>query len=165
MNQETTSINSEGIFEPFHFSRVPWEEFSCGKRFDIRYQHLSQFGGGTQISVSMEVLPPGKQANQAHFHLLEEEHVFILEGRLMLSLGSSSYELSEGHYVCFPAGQRVAHALINHTNAPCRYLVFGNPHPHDVVLYPETGRVRVKVMGESYRQSATMEYWEEVNAD
>ncbi len=110
----------------------------------------------------MEVLPPGKQANQSHYHLLEEEHVFIIEGSLTLRLGTKSYELSSGHYVCFPAGQKVGHALINHTSQPCRYLVLGNTQAHDVAVFPETGRVSVKLMGEGYHRSVTMEDWEGV---
>ena len=165
MNEETSSVNAEGIFEPFHISRVPWEEVLRGKRFGMRYQYLGRFGGGSQISVAMEVLPSGRQANQAHFHMLEEEHVFVLEGSLTLRLGAKSYEMSAGHYACFPAGQKVGHALINQTSEPCRYLVLGNPHPHDVAVHTDTGRVSVKLAGESYRKSATMEYWEGVDVD
>ena len=165
LNDEPSSANAEGIFEPFEIDHVPWQTFFRGARYGMRYQHLSSFGGGSQISVSMEVLPPGRQANQAHYHLLEEEHVFILEGRLTLRLGSKSHEMRAGHYVCFPAGQKVAHALINHTAEPCRYLVLGNPHPHDVAVHTETGRISVKLASEGYRQSATLEYWEGVDVD
>jgi uncharacterized cupin superfamily protein len=165
MGKTTTSANSEGVFEPFHIDWVPWEEFARGERFGMRFQHLSSFGGGSQISVAMEVLPPGKQANQSHYHMLEEEHVFIIEGSLTLKLGAKAYELSPGHYVCFPAGQKVAHSLINHTSEPCRYLIFGNPQANDVAVFPDTGRVSVKLTGESYRKSASMDYWEGVDAE
>jgi uncharacterized cupin superfamily protein len=111
----------------------------------------------------MEILPPGKQANQFHYHLLEEEHVFVLEGSLTLRLGEKTHVMSAGHYVCFPAGQKVGHALINHTDAPCRYLVLGNPQPHDVVVFPDTGRVSVKLMGEGYRKTETLGYWDGVD--
>lgn len=157
-----TSANAEGVFEPFHINRVPWEEFSRGERFGMRYQHLSSFGGGSQISVSMEILPPGKQANQSHYHMLEEEHVFVIEGSLTLTLGAGTYELSAGHYVCFPAGQRVGHSLFNHTREPCRYLVLGNPQPHEVAVFPESGRVEAKLTGEGYRKSA-VEYWDGID--
>lgn len=113
----------------------------------------------------MEVLPAGKQANQAHYHMLEEEHVFILEGSLTVRLGETSHEVSAGCYVCFPAGQKVAHSLVNHTAEPCRYLVFGNPQPHDVAVFPETGRVNVKLTDESYRTSPTLNYWDGVEVD
>ena len=163
MSEKTTSADADGVFEPFQISRVPWEEFFRGERFGMRFQHLSSFGGGSQISVASEELPPGKQANQSHFHMLEEEHVFVIEGSLTLSLGAKTYELSAGHYVCFPAGQRVGHSLFNHTSAPCRYLVFGNPQPHDVVVFPDSGRVSVRLTGESYRKASTMDYWEGVS--
>ncbi|MBS0448414.1 MAG: cupin domain-containing protein [Proteobacteria bacterium] len=161
---EPTSINANGVYEPFDIERVPWAEFSHGNRYGMRYQHLSSYGGGTQISVSMEVLPPGRQANQAHYHLLEEEHVYVLEGSLTLRLGDRSYPMSAGQYVCFPAGQKVGHALVNETDAPCRYLVFGNPHPHEVVMFTDTGRVGVKLTGTGYRGSATVGYWDDVDA-
>lgn len=164
MNNTTTSRNAEGAFEPFRIDQVPCEEFTRGERFGLRFQHLSSFGGGSQISVAMEVLPPGRQANQSHYHMLEEEHVFIIEGGLTLRLGAKSYVLSSGHYVCFSAGQKVAHALINHTSQPCRYLILGNPQAHDVAVFPDTGRVSVKLMEEGYRKAATMEYWEDVDA-
>ena len=118
-----------------------------------------------QISVSMEVLPPGKQANQAHYHLLEEEHIFILDGALTVRIGDKSYEVTAGFYMCFPAGQKHAHSLVNHTTEPCRYLVLGNPHKHDVAVFPETGRVNVKLAGASYRTSPTLDYWEGVDMD
>jgi uncharacterized cupin superfamily protein len=165
LDREASSVNAEGIFEPFDIGRVPWQEFFRGTRYGMRYQHLSRFGGGSQISVAMEVLPPGRQANQAYFHMLEEEHVFVLEGSLTLRLGAKSYPMRAGNYVCFPAGQKVAHALINHTTEPCRYLVLGNPHPHEVAVFPDSGRVQVKLTGESYRKSSTMEYWDGADVD
>ena len=166
-NEKPNSANADGVFEPFAIQSVPWETFSRGERFDMRFQHLSSFGGGTQISVSMEVLPPGRQASasQAHFHMLEEEHVLVLEGSLTLRLGESSYDMPAGRYVCFPAGQRAGHALISRTDHSCRYLVFGNPQPHDVAVFPDTGRVGVKLMGEGYRQAQSMAYCDGVDGD
>lgn len=81
----------------------------------MRFQHLSSFGGGTQISVANGILDPGRQANQTHYHLLEEEHVLVLEGALTLQLGDRKFIMRAGDYACFPAGQRVGHALFNHT--------------------------------------------------
>lgn len=163
MTDKPSSRNADGVFEPFPIDRVPWEEFSRGRRFGMRFQHLSSFGGGRQISISNEILDPGRQANPLHYHMLEEEHVFVLEGSLTVRLGDKSHVLAAGHYACFPAGQKVGHALINHTAEPCRYLVIGNPQPGEVAVFPETGRVEVKLMGQDYRDSATLGYWEGVD--
>lgn len=160
MSDEPTSINADGIYEPFATHRVPWVQHRQGERFGMDYQHLSSFGGGTQISVSMEVLPPGKQANAAHYHMLEEEHVLLLEGSLTLRLGAKAYLMTAGDYVCFPAGQRAGHALINHTDTPCRYLVLGAPDPNDVAVHTDSGRVSVKLMGTGYAEKSAMAYWD-----
>jgi uncharacterized cupin superfamily protein len=138
----------------------PWVEFSHGERFGMKFQVLSEYGGASQITVCMEILAPGHQANPQHYHMLEEEHVFVLEGCMTVRLGEKSYEVKAGHYVCFPAGQKLGHALFNHTTGPCRYLILGNPQPHDVMVYTESGRVAVKLTGEGYRKSQTMDYWE-----
>jgi len=159
-----SSADAEGVFEPFPITEVPWEEFSHGQRFGMRFQHLSSYGGGTQIGIANEILAPGKQANPLHYHMLEEEHVFVLEGSLTVRLGEKTHVLSAGHYVCFPAGQKVGHALFNHTSQPCRYLIIGNTHPHEVAVFPETGRVDVKLMRQGYRGSATMDYWDGIDA-
>lgn len=160
MGNRNSSANAEGVFEPFSIDEVPWQEFSYGKRFHMKFQLLGKFGGGSQISVAMEILPPGKQADQPHYHLLEEEHVFVLECSMIVRLGDHSHVAGPGAYACFPAGQKVAHALYNHTQADCRYLIFGNPHKHDAAVFPETGRVHVRLTGESYHATPTMDYWE-----
>ena len=164
MSDRKNAVNAEGIAEPFPIDVVPWEESSHGDRFGMKFQVLSEYAGAKQITVCMEVLAPGKQANQQHYHLLEEEHVFVLEGAMTVRLGDESHEVAAGHYVCFPAGQKVGHALINHTAQPCRYLILGSPHPHDVAVFTETGRVSVKLTGEGYRKSETLEYWEGVHS-
>ena len=161
MSDIKTSANADGVFEPFPITAVPWQEFFHGERYGMRFQVLSDFGGGSQITVANEILPPGRQANQLHYHLLEEEHVLVLEGSMTVRLGDARHVVHAGHYVCFPAGQKVGHALVNHTDAPCRYLVLGNPQKHDVAIFPETGRVGVKLTGEGYH-GTPMGYWDGV---
>ena len=162
MNTRPSAVNAQGIAEPFHIDEVPWEEFGHGVRFGMKYQVLSAFAGATQITVCNEILPPGNQANQAHYHLLEEEHLLVLEGHMTVQLGAAKHEVGPGSYVCFPAGQRVPHSLFNHTDLPCRYLILGNVQQHDVMVYPDTARVHVKLTQASYRMAPTLTYWEGV---
>ena len=160
MNEQPTSENADGLFEPFSLEQVPWEEYSHGERFGVSFRSIGDYGGGTRVGVSMEVLSPGKQAYPMHLHMLEEEHLLILEGKATLRLGERSFELSAGSCACFHAGQKAAHALINASDEPCRYLIIGERNPHDVVVFTDSGRVSVRLMGEGYRKAATMDYWE-----
>lgn len=100
-----------------------------------------------------------------HWHHLEEEHLLVLDGRATLRLGERCYEIGPGDYVCFPAGQQAGHALINHGAMPCRFVIIGERNPHDVIVYPDSGKVKVRLTGEDYRASATVDYWEGEAAD
>lgn len=114
MPENKNSKNADGIYEPFATKQVPWEDFNRGK-FGMRYRQLGEYGGGSKLGVCLEILEPGKQANQAHYHLLEEEHIYVLEGELTVQIGEKVFTVSADHYVCFPAGQTEAHAISNHT--------------------------------------------------
>lgn len=160
MNDKPSSANGDGIFEPFNPEDAPWEEFSKGSRFGVRFRQLGDYGGGTHIGVGMEELEPGKQAYPAHYHMLEEEHLMVLSGSLTLRLGDNKFEMKAGDYVCFPAGQKVGHALINDSDELCRYLMIGERNNNEVVHYTDTGRVGVRLTGDGYRASETVEYWE-----
>ena len=154
-----SSRNAEGVFEPFATDEVSWQDFSHGKRFGLRFKRLTNFGGGSHVGVSLEELPPGKQACPCHYHMLEEEHLYVLAGQATLRLGPKRYTLKPGDFVCFPAGQKAGHCLINETVEPFRFIMIGERNPNEVCVYPDSGRVAVDALGEGYRVTE-MDYWE-----
>ena len=83
------SRNADGVYEPFTAREAPQEELFRG-RFGSRWQVLSQFGGGSHVGVILEELPPGMQSNRVHSPMLEEEHVFVLDGTMTVRLGGKS---------------------------------------------------------------------------
>ena len=157
-----TTKNKHGAFEPFHIDNVPWEEFTHG-RFGMRYKPLGDFAGASKLGVCWEELAPGQQANQSHYHYLEEEHLLVLSGELTLQLNDCAYSLTEGYYVCFPAGQTVGHSIRNDSSEVCRYLVFSSRDPNDVMVYPDGDKIKVKATGEIYQKSHTLNYWDNIN--
>jgi len=155
-----TPVNDEGAYEPFKVDDVPWTEHSHGDRYGTRYRELGEFGGCSHVGVSIEEIAPGRQNYPFHYHMLEEEQLRVLAGTATLRLGGHDYELAPGSYAVFPAGQKAGHAVINTGDDPFRYLIIGERDDREVVVYPDFGRVGVRLMGEGYRTSATMEYWE-----
>ena len=106
------------------------------------------------------VLAPGRQAYVAHYHLLEEEQLLVLEGRPTLRLGERRIPMEPGSYVVFPAGQKAGHALVNETDEPVRYLIIGERNPNEVTVHTDTGRVGVRLVGEGYRMGDSVDYWD-----
>jgi len=158
--KKTSSKNEEGIYEPFSIDDVSWDSYSHGERFGSRYAQLAQFGGASHVGVCLEELAPGKQACPNHYHHLEEEQLMMLVGSCTLRLGDKTFVLHKGSYVVFPAGQKAGHSLFNHTSEVCRYLVIGERNPHDVIIYPDSNRVSVRLTDEGYNKAATMAYWD-----
>lgn len=90
---------------------------------------------------------PGRQSSPAHYHVFEEEHVYILEGALTLRLGAQRHAMRAGDYACFPAGQAAGHCLVNEGGAPCRYVIVGERNPNEVAVYTDSNKVLVRALG------------------
>ena len=148
MAQDGSSVNSDGIFEPFSSAAVPWSEWHGSGGEIARFRLLGKYGGGASVGVTVDELPPGRYSNQLHYHLTEEEHIWILSGAATLYLGARSYVMTVGDYCCFPAGQKAGHHLFNHTETLCTFLTIGENKPDDVYFYPQTKTARIKKTGE-----------------
>jgi uncharacterized cupin superfamily protein len=142
----------------------PWGEAQT--RFAGRSRHLTkEWGDDYHVGVVIEELLPGQQSCPAHYHLHEEEHVWMLEGSLTLRLGDRTYQMNAGDYVCFPAGQRAGHCLVNHTDKPCRDLLIGERNPNEVAVYTDSNKVLVRALKEIYDKSATKRYLDGEDVD
>ena len=109
-------VGDDGIRQPFSVEDVPWEEYSHGERFATRFRQLGEYGGCSHVGVCMEEVAPGRQTYPAHYHMLEEEHLLVLEGHPTLRLGEQTHDLGPGSYVCFPAGQKAGHTEVAERN-------------------------------------------------
>jgi uncharacterized cupin superfamily protein len=140
-----TSLSNEGFFEPFSIDEVPWRRL----RGSTAFKRLGRYGGGSQVGVGLDVLKPGRFSNRFHYHMREEEHIFILKGSATLILGDRKYIMKERDYCCFPAGQRAGHHLFNHTKADCVFMTIGDSKPNDIACFPKSGNARLRASGKS----------------
>lgn len=152
---------------PIAVESVPWQEWSEGVRFGSRFRTLSDTRGtGTRIGIAIEELPPGKQSCPLHYHVLEEEHILVLEGEMTLRLGDESLPLKAGDYVCFPAGRAEGHCLVNAGEKPCTFVVIGDNNPNEVCVYPDSNKVMVRALDRAtFRDGARTTYWDGEKAD
>ena len=59
---------------------VPVEEIRGGEVSHMLYQRLGKASGGAQLGCSVVELPPGKRSWPYHYHLGNEEAVYVLDG-------------------------------------------------------------------------------------
>jgi uncharacterized cupin superfamily protein len=103
--------------------------------------------GGARLGVSMSRLTKGHTTCPFHHHLREDEAFFVLSGRGVLRYGDTLRDLVPGDCVACPAGTGLGHQIANPYDEDLVYLAMGVNDPHEVCVYPDTGKVMVRGLG------------------
>jgi uncharacterized cupin superfamily protein len=101
------------------------------------WRRLGDHFGLTQFGVVQSTLNPGAQAGLRHWHSLEEEFIFVLQGELCLVVNDGEHLLGAGMCVGFKAGDRNAHLLVNRSQSVAHYLIIGSRVSGDMCFYPD----------------------------
>jgi len=109
---------------------------------------LGDAAGLSQFGVNLMRLPPGNWSSQRHWHALEDEFVWVLEGEVVLVTDEGETTLRPGECAGFPAGAPNGHQLQNRSDRDAVVLEVGSRRPSeevcdypdiDLVLKPEVG--------------------------
>src|SRR6478609_5907225 len=120
-----TEKRGSGYPEPFR-SRM-------GDRVKRR---LGDACGLTKFGVNLVTLAVGGQSALRHWHSLEDEFVYVLDGEVVLVTDAGEQTLRAGDCAGYPAGKADAHHFVNRSGAPARYLEVGNREEADTAHYP-----------------------------
>lgn len=145
---------------PINRNDVAWETSENNGAVAMRWKHLTRAGGGPPYKVAfvIEILMPNQKSAAAHWHTLEEEHVYIIEGTLTVRVGDAHHIMIAGDYIRFPAGEPTEHVLFNHSDAPCKYILVGEKNDHDVCYYPDSNKVQIRATREMFHRDDTRDY-------
>jgi uncharacterized cupin superfamily protein len=121
------------------------EQYGAAER--LRY---SDAGGLTQFGAHVETLEPGSRASNSHWHEEEDEFLYVISGEATVIEEDGAHPLGPGDAACWPAGTANAHQVVNRSDAPCTYLIFGTRMSHETIHYPDLGRVGY-IEGETWR--------------
>jgi uncharacterized cupin superfamily protein len=143
------SVNQIGYGRPMpvDFTQPSWES----DKFPGR--HVAPVGaqaGAEELAANVFELDAGAVGSPLHVHHANEELLLVLAGTPSLRGPAGTELLSAGAVVAFPRGQSGAHSLVNHSDAPVRYIVVSTTNRPDVVEYPDTGTTLV-VLAEQRR--------------
>jgi uncharacterized cupin superfamily protein len=93
--------------------------------------------GLTHFGVNLTRLDPGAYSALRHWHALEDEFIYVLEGELTLVTDDGEQTLTPGMAAGFPAGKPNGHHLHNCGTTSAVYLEVGDRRPGDEVIYPD----------------------------
>ena len=118
------------------------EQIDKDPRFRATRRGLGRAAGGVQIGASHYRIPAGKTAWPAHYHVSNEEAVYILSGQGRLRMGDAHYPVREGDWIAMPTGP-VAHQLHNDGPDDLVYLCISTQSSTDITVYPDSGKIGV----------------------
>jgi len=100
-------------------------------------QALGDAAGLTQFGVRLTRLPKGSGTSQRHWHLTEDEFIYVLEGEVTLTTNAGEEILRPGEAAGFPAGVADGHCLTNKADADAVLLEIGSRAHSDLIEYPD----------------------------
>lgn len=100
---------------------------------------LGDAGGLTQFGVNLLTLAPGTWSAQRHWHVEEDEFIFIVSGEVVLVDDQGEHSLKAGDCAAFKANEANGHHLVNKSNGPTTILEIGTrtPGDQDMCYYPD----------------------------
>jgi uncharacterized cupin superfamily protein len=97
---------------------------------------LGDIFGLANFGVNLTHLDPGAASALYHWHSVQDEFVFVLEGIATVVVGDEEFQLSPGDCIGFRAGTEIGHQILNRTDEPVAYLEIGDRLPGDSGKYP-----------------------------
>jgi uncharacterized cupin superfamily protein len=118
--------------------------------------------GEGKLSVNFYTLQPGKSNYPYHQHTGNEEVFYIISGTAALKTPKGDIEVSEGDVIVMPPNDNGAHMLTNNSNEPLNYLDVHTVVSPEVVIYPNTGKVRIMTgdLQKSFKIESEVNYLE-----
>jgi uncharacterized cupin superfamily protein len=86
---------------------------------------LGDVFGLDQFGVNLATLAPGSWSSQRHWHVNEDEFVYVVEGQLTLCDDDGEHLMTPGMCAGFKANNGNGHCLKNLTDKPAIYLEVG----------------------------------------
>ncbi len=151
---------------------VELTEWGNGERFEAKLGAVATRLGAKKLGYRLVVLPPGKTGWPYHFHYVNEEMFFILEGMATLRYGGKEYTVRAGDIICVPPGPETPHQLTNTSSEETRYLAVSTMEEPDVFEYPDSGKFGVfvgsapggsaerRAFSIFSRKSSAIDYWD-----
>jgi len=100
-------------------------------------RRLGMAAGLTAFGVNLTRIVPGGQSSFRHAHSVQDEFVYVLEGRPTLVSDAGAQELAPGMCAGFPKGTGDGHHFLNRTDSDVLLLVVGDRTAGDEVTYPD----------------------------
>ena len=100
-------------------------------------KRLGDAAGLTQYGVNLLRLPPGSWSSQRHWHVAQDEFIYVLRGEVTLVTDDGAEVLRAGDCAGFKAGDPNGHCLQNRSAQDAEVLEVGTRLADDAAHYSD----------------------------
>ena len=100
-------------------------------------QRLGNAAGLDQFGVNLCRLAPGAASSLRHWHMNEDEFVYVLEGEVVLIEDDGETILKPGDAAAWKAGASNGHCLVNRSKSDVLMLEVGTRAPSENAFYSD----------------------------
>jgi uncharacterized cupin superfamily protein len=118
----------------------PYDKVVVGRQ----RKRLGNAVGLDQFGVNLTTLKPGAASALRHWHEMEDELVYVLEGEVVLIEDEGETVLKPGDAAGFKANSRNGHQLVNRSASDVVYLEIGARSKKEFVDYPDVDLMVVR---------------------
>jgi len=133
---QTSPIQAESVSAEKGKSNYP-EPFAAIVKGRTK-RKLGDIFGLSNFGVNITELDPGSASSVLHYHTVQDEFLYILQGTATVIVGDEEFTIAQGDCIGFKAGTRLGHQLLNRSAEPVIYLEIGDRLPDDEAAYPNT---------------------------
>jgi len=98
---------------------------------------LGNAAGLTQFGVNLTTLKPGAASSLRHWHVQEDEFVYVIDGELTLVENEGETVLKAGDAAGFKANTANGHQLVNRSSRDATYLEIGTRSKGEIAHYTD----------------------------
>lgn len=114
------------------------------------FRRLGNHAGLKAFGVNLTRLEPGGQTSCRHWHLKQDEFVWVVEGEVVMVTDAGRQRMPAGTCAGFPAGAADGHHFFNESDRDVLLLVVGDRAPGEVATYPDDDLVGRQLDDGSY---------------
>ena len=133
--------------EVVNIADIALDQRGHGERFLAQTGEIGLALGLNVLGCMLHIVPAGKMAGPYHRHHGCDEMFYIVSGEGEYRIGEKRIKVRAGDCLGAPAGG-AAHQLINTGTQELRYLGLSNNPPADLVEYPDSGKISMRVGAE-----------------
>lgn len=137
------------------------KESAYGPKFTGFEKEIGSVFGAKNIGFHLEVLNPKTFSCPYHYHELEEELVYVIEGEAIVRKNNEYRKLKAGDLIYYETGLESAHHIYNHSNKPFKFLVLSTKFPEENCFYPDSKKKLNKKTRTVTQEGLTVDYWKD----